>query len=70
VVTTFRLETAQPTLMDLSQLSAIHMTIDCIGYAVQGTVGPLGAREVKPEVRSSRAVMLGKPLPAAAATVS
>jgi hypothetical protein len=64
VVTTFRLETAQPTLMDLSQLSAIHVTIDCIGYAAQGTAGPLGVQEVRPEVRSSRAVMAGKAMAA------
>ena len=68
VVTTFRLETAQPTLMDLSQLSAIHVTIDCIGYAAQGTAGPLGVHEVRPEVRSSRAVMVGKAIAESATT--
>jgi hypothetical protein len=59
VATTFRLETAQPTQMDLSQLTAIHVTIDCIGYAAQGTARPL-VQEVRPEVRSSAAVMRGK----------
>ena len=33
VAATFRLETAPPSAMDLSQLSAIHVTVDCIGYA-------------------------------------
>ncbi len=36
VATTFRLQVAQPSVIDVSQLSAIHLTIDCIGYAPQG----------------------------------
>ena len=43
VVTTFRLEVAQPTLMDLSQLSAMAVTIDCIAYAAQGTDAAAGS---------------------------
>ena len=33
VASTFRLETAVPSTIDLSQLSAIHVILDCIGYA-------------------------------------
>jgi hypothetical protein len=66
VVTTFRLEVAQPTLIDLAQLSAMHVTIDCIGYAAQGTGGPLSVQAVKAEVRSSQAVMVGKTIAVAA----
>lgn len=36
VATTFRLQVAQPAVIDLSQLTAIHINIDCIGYAPQG----------------------------------
>lgn len=57
VVTTFRLEVAQPTLMDLSQLSAMHLTFDCIGYAAQGTGGQPAVQDVTAEIRSSQAVM-------------
>jgi hypothetical protein len=35
VATTFRLQIATPSAMDLSQLSAIHFAVDCIGYAPQ-----------------------------------
>jgi hypothetical protein len=35
VATTFRLQVALPSAMNLSQLSAIHVTVDCIGYAPQ-----------------------------------
>jgi hypothetical protein len=40
VAATFRLETAPPSAMDLSQLSAIHVILDCIGYA-PATAGAL-----------------------------
>ncbi|MGH9310862.1 MAG: hypothetical protein ACRD1U_15915, partial [Vicinamibacterales bacterium] len=66
VVTTFRLEVAQPTVMDLSQLSTMHLTFDCIGYAAQGTGGQPAVQEVKAEVRSSQAVMVGKAIAVAA----
>jgi hypothetical protein len=36
VAATFRLQVAQPSVSDLSHLSAIHLTLDCIGYAPQG----------------------------------
>ena len=35
VATTFRLQIAPPSAMNLSQLSAIHITLDCLGYAPQ-----------------------------------
>lgn len=46
--TTFRLQIVAPSTMNLSQLSAIHVAMDCIGYAPQIA----GARlQIKPEVR-------------------
>jgi hypothetical protein len=33
--TTFTLEVAQPSTLNLSQLSAIHVTVDCIAFAPQ-----------------------------------
>ena len=68
MVTTFRLELAQPTLIDLSQLSAMDVTIDCIAYATQGTGGRQAVREVTAEVRSSQAVMVGNAIPESATT--
>ena len=65
MVTTFRLEVAQPTAIDLSQLSAMDVTLDCIAYAAQGTGVRQAVREVTAEVRSSRAVMVGKAMAAA-----
>jgi hypothetical protein len=65
VVTTFRLEVAQPTLIDVSQLSAIDLTIDCIAYAAQGRGGRQAVREVTAEVRSFQAVMVEKAIAAA-----
>ena len=35
VATTFRLQIATPSAMNLSQLNAIHVAVDCIGYAPQ-----------------------------------
>jgi prefoldin subunit 5 len=52
VATKFRLKVAQPSVADLSQLSAINLTIDCIGYATQGFAGAI--KPVRPEVRSAR----------------
>jgi hypothetical protein len=54
VVTTFRLQVAQPSVIDLSQLAAINITVDCIGYAVQGSGVPVAPRELRAEVRSIR----------------
>jgi hypothetical protein len=54
VATTFRLQVAKPSVIDLSQLSAIHLTIDCIGYAVQGSGALPAIPALRPEVRSAR----------------
>ena len=35
--TTFTLELAQPSTLDLAQLTAIHVTVDCIAFAPQAT---------------------------------
>jgi hypothetical protein len=39
--TTFTLELAQPSTLDLSQLTAIHFTVDCVGFAPQATAAPI-----------------------------
>lgn len=55
VATTFRLQVSLPSVIDLSQLSAIHLTIDCIGYAVQGGGSALPIHALRPQVRTARA---------------
>ncbi|HTF45438.1 MAG TPA: hypothetical protein VK641_16150, partial [Terriglobales bacterium] len=54
VATTFRLLVAQPSVIDLSQLSAIHLTVDCIGYAPRGAGALAAFRPLIPEVQSLR----------------
>jgi hypothetical protein len=54
VATSFRLQVAQPSVVDLSQLSAINLTIDCIGYAAQGAGAITALRTLQPAVRSAR----------------
>jgi len=39
--TTFTLELVQPSPLNLSQLSAIHVTVDCIAFAPQITGVPV-----------------------------
>lgn len=51
IATTFRLQVAQPSVMDLSQLSAIHVTIDCIGYAQQGAGSSAPVHALRPVAR-------------------
>ena len=68
VVTTFRLEVAQPTLIDVSQLSAMVLTIDCIAYAAQGRGARQAVREVTAEVRSFPAAMVERAIEAAPMT--
>jgi hypothetical protein len=51
IATTFRMQMAQPPVADLSNLSAIRLLIDCVGYAPQGS-GTLV--ELQPEVRAFR----------------
>ncbi|MFT4218811.1 MAG: hypothetical protein QM619_16740 [Micropruina sp.] len=53
--TTFRLQLAQPSALDLSGLSAVRVRIDCIGYARQGAGGTTDA-QVRAEVGSGRAL--------------
>lgn len=67
VVTTFRLQVAQPSVIELSQLRAIHLTIDCIGYAVQGAGSGIAIPAIKPELRSAR--MAPPAIPAAMARI-
>jgi hypothetical protein len=52
------LQIAQLSVIDLSQLAAINITIDCIGYAVQGGGAAIAPRELRPEVRSIRSTAL------------
>ncbi|MGJ5815318.1 hypothetical protein [Paludibaculum fermentans] len=54
VATTFRLQVSLPSVIDLSQLSAIHLTIDCIGYAVQGGGSAIPIHALRPQVRAAR----------------
>jgi hypothetical protein len=54
VATSFRLQVAQPSVIDLSQLSALNLTIDCIGYAAQGAGAITALRTLQPAVRSAR----------------
>jgi hypothetical protein len=54
VATSFRLQVAQPSVIDLSQLTAIHLTIDCIGYATQGGAELAPIEPLQPEIRSAR----------------
>jgi hypothetical protein len=44
------------------------LTIDCIGYAAQGTGAPRPVQEVKAELRSSQAVMVGQAMVATRAS--
>lgn len=55
VVTTFRLQLAQPSALDLSVLSAVRVTIDCLGYARQGG-GVVARQEIPADVRSGQAL--------------
>jgi hypothetical protein len=52
VATTFRLRLAQPSPVNLSNLSAIHITIDCIGYAPQGSGALTPPGELRPHVQA------------------
>jgi hypothetical protein len=57
VATTFRLQVAAPSPLDLSQLSAIHIVIDCIGYATQGAGGITARTAIAPAVRTARVAL-------------
>jgi hypothetical protein len=51
VAATFRLQMAQPSVSDLSHLSAIHLTLDCIGYAPQGAGAAVLPKPLHPVVQ-------------------
>jgi hypothetical protein len=54
VATTFRLQVAPPSTLNLAQLSAIHLAIDCIGYAPQGAGAVSVSTALTPTVRTTR----------------
>lgn len=51
VATTFRLQLAQPSQMDLSGLSAIHVRLDGLAFAPQGAGAPPNALRITPDVQ-------------------
>ncbi len=51
VATTIKLQIALPSTMNLSALSSIHITVDCIGYAPQGAGALPRTKTIKPAVR-------------------
>ena len=57
VVTTFHLEIAAPSVMDVTQLTAIHITVDCLAFARQG-VGTLPSVKTITPVVELRSVPL------------
>jgi len=64
VATVFRLQIAPPSVVDFSQLSAIHVTVDCIGYAPQ-TAGPL--LRITPDIAVIAPAPITEAVPAAPA---
>ncbi|MBK8446342.1 MAG: hypothetical protein IPL41_06575 [Micropruina sp.] len=58
VATTFTLQLAQPSALNLTGLSSVQVTIDCLGYARQGG-GGLVARQIVPaQVRTGRPLIV------------
>lgn len=57
VASTFRLQVALPSSLDLTDLSAIHVRLDCLGFAPQGSGTQPGVRPIRPEVRLLAAPM-------------
>jgi hypothetical protein len=51
VASTFRLQVAQPSAMDLTRLSAIHVELDCLAFAPQGAGTQPGVATITPEVQ-------------------
>jgi hypothetical protein len=51
VVTTFGLETVTPFVMDLSQLTSIHITIACLAFARQGAGSLPAVNPITPAVQ-------------------
>jgi hypothetical protein len=50
IATTFRLQIAPPSTMNLAALSAIHLTLDCIAFARQATAALTRTLRVEPAV--------------------
>ena len=59
VASTFRLQLAQPSALDLSGLSAVRVTIDCLGYARQGG-GVVARHQIDAEVRTVQPPVIGR----------
>ncbi len=59
VASTFRLQLAQPSALDLSGLSAVRVTIDCLGYARQGG-GVVARHQIDAEVRTVHPPVIGR----------
>jgi hypothetical protein len=51
VVTRFDLEMATPSVMDLTQLTSIHITLDCLAFARQGAVTLSAVKAITPAVQ-------------------
>jgi len=56
VVTTFQLQIATPSVMNLAQLSSIHITVDCIAFARHGAGTLPTVATIKPAVRLTAAL--------------
>ena len=69
VVTTMRLQIAQPSPMDLGQLSSIEITLDCLAFARQGGGAVARVATIEPKVQLTAAVPLvtGTSIPAVVA---
>jgi hypothetical protein len=69
VVTTMRLQIAQPSPMDLGQLSRIDITLDCLAFARQGGAVLPRVATIEPKVQLTAAAPLvaGTIIPAAVA---
>ena len=51
VASTFRLQVAQPSAMDLTRLSAIHVKLDCLAFAPQGAGTQPSVSKIRPDVQ-------------------
>jgi hypothetical protein len=51
VASTLRLQVAQPSSLDLTRLSAIHVTLDCLAFAPQGAGTQPAVQIIRPDVQ-------------------
>jgi hypothetical protein len=58
VASTFRLQVAQPSSLDLTRLGAIHVRLDCLGFAPQGAGTQPGVQTIRPDVQLLAAPMM------------